>query len=494
MSIELWIADDLFDRLQEHLFQPDGDEHAAVVLAGIHHSERRTRLLARELHVVPAEDFPPGRYGYRQTAARFVAEFGSRAGEQGLAYVALHSHPGAERVVGLSGDDLASHRRLYPHLLDLTGGVPVAGVALGRASAAGEVWMRGSTPVPLDALQIVGPHLNRLTDRPWPASSGTDPRFDRQARLFGASGQGILRAMHVGVIGAGGGGSMLVEQLAHLGVGRLTVVDYDVVKDVNLSRIVGATVRDSEVATKKVDVMERLVHQIDESIEFDGIDGDIADLPIAERLLDCDFLFLATDTITSRLVFNAIVHQYLIPGIQIGAKIEVAADGSVSQVYVAVRPVLPSRGCFQCNSLIDPMRLQEEARTEEERVAQNYLDEAEVVDPSVVSLNGITASHAVNTMLFSVMGFAEPELLSHRLFFPRTGEVLSVLAQKDSECRFCSQLEGAVYGLGDPTSRLPCRRVMSDDAEAGARANRLFGRLPRWARTGLNRALRKAAL
>lgn len=493
MSIELWIADDLFDRLREHLFQPDGDEHAAVVLAGIHRSERRTRLLARELHVVPAEDFPPGRYGYRQTAARVVAEFGSRAGEQGLAYVALHSHPGAERRVGLSADDLASHRRLYPHLLDLTGGVPVAGVALGRASAAGEVWMRGAVPVPLDALQIVGPHLNRLTDQPRPASSGTDPRFDRQARLFGASGQAILRAMKVGVIGAGGGGSMLVEQLAHLGVGRLTVVDYDVVKDVNLSRIVGATVPDAEAATKKVDVMERLVHRIDDSIEFEGIDGDIADLPVAERLLDTDFLFLATDTATSRLVFNSIVHQYLIPGIQIGAKIEVAPDGSVHQVHVAVRPVFPSRGCLQCNSLIDPMRLQEESRTDEERAAQNYLDEPEVIDPSVVTLNGITASHAANTMLFSSMGLAEPELLNHRLFFPRTGEVLSVLAQRDPDCHICSQREGTAYAAGDPASRLPCRRVTRDDAQAVLRTNRLFLRLPNWARTRLNRALRKAA-
>lgn len=287
---------------------------------------------------------------------------------------------------------------------------------------------------------------------------------------------------------------MLIEQLAHLGVGRLTVVDYDVVKDVNLSRIVGATARDAAAATKKIDVMRRFVHQIDESIEFEGIDGDVSDLPVAERLLDTDFLFLATDTATSRLVFNAIVHQYLIPGIQIGAKIEVAADGSVNQVYVAVRPALPSRGCFQCNSLIEPMRLQEEARTEEERVAQNYLDEPEVVDPSVVTLNGITASHAVNAMLFSVTGLAEPELLNHRLFFPRTGEVLSVLAHKDPGCPICSRREDGVYALGDPSTRLPCRRVPTAGSESGARGSRLVDRLSRWVRSSLNRALQRPAL
>lgn len=492
MSMELWIADDIFARLHAHLFQPDGDEHAAVVLAGVHRGERRTRLLARELHLVSAEDFPSGQHGYRQTAARFVAERASRAGEMGLAYVALHSHPGAGRHVGLSGDDLASHQRLYPHLLDLTRGAPVVGAALGQSSATGEVWTRGRSPMPLDALQVVGTHLRRLTDRPRSPQFGSDARFDRQARLFGEAGQTLLRDMHVSVVGAGGGGSMLVEQLAHLGVGRLTVIDYDVVKDVNLSRIVGATSRDARAATKKVDVMERLVRRIDDSIEFEGVDGDIADLPVAERLLECDFMFLATDTVTSRLVFNAIVHQYLIPGIQIGAKIELAKDGSVDQVYLAVRPVLPSRGCFQCNSLIDPMRLQEEARTDEERVAQNYLDEPEVIDPSVVTLNGITASHAANAMLFSLTGLAEPELLNHHLFFPSRGEVLSVQPQKDPTCPVCSQGEGSLYALGDPSSRLPCRTVTTGRFDGRGRRIRGLDRVASWMRSSVIRALRRA--
>ena len=91
------------------------------------------------------------------------------------------------------------------------------------------------------------------------------------------------------------------------------------------------------------------------------MDGDISDLATAEHLPDTDFIFLATDTITSRLIFNAIIHRYLIPGVQIGAKVDIDEKGTISQVYVAVRPVLPDRGCLHCNSLIDPMKLQEEA-------------------------------------------------------------------------------------------------------------------------------------
>lgn len=35
----------------------------------------------------------------------------------------------------------------------------------------------------------------------------------------------------------------------------------------------------------------------------------------------CDYLFLAADSMRARLVFNALVHQYLIPGVQLGSKI-----------------------------------------------------------------------------------------------------------------------------------------------------------------------------
>lgn len=478
MSFELWISDDLFEPLHSHLFQPDEDEHAAVVLAGIHRGSQRTRLLARELHVVPPEHFPPGRNGYRQTAPRFVAELALRASTSDLAYIAVHSHPGARRQVSLSYDDLAAHRRLFPHLLNLTQGAPVAGIALGQQSAAGEVWLPGSPPAPLDALQVVGHRLTRLAARP---SSGAtpDPRFDRQVRLFGPAGQEILRQMHVAVVGAGGGGSMIVEQLAHLGVGRLTVIDFDVVKDVNLSRIVGSVPGD--IGRKKIDVMARLVRAIDETVDFSGVDGDIADLHVAERLLDADFIFLATDTVTSRLVFNAVVHQYLIPGVQVGAKVDVTTSGRLGQVYVAVRPVLPSRGCLQCNSLIDPMHLQREARTDEERDAQNYLNDPDVIDPSVISLNGVAASHAVNVLLFAATGLAQPELFVHRLFFSLAGDVLTVTPKRRSACPFCSHGAASSYARGDPSVRLPCRRPQVEHALADGRPPRQ-PKLPRISR------------
>src|SRR5213076_1749294 len=124
------------------------------------------------------------------------------------------------------------HRRVFPHLLDITNGNPVAGIALGRRSAAGELWTRTGQHE-LERVRVLGERWQTLTSEPSDLSL-TDERFDRQARLFGSEGQAKLRALHIGVIGAGGGGSLLIEALAHLGVGHLTVVDFDRVAKHNL--------------------------------------------------------------------------------------------------------------------------------------------------------------------------------------------------------------------------------------------------------------------
>jgi hypothetical protein len=62
-------------------------------------------------------------------------------------------------------------------------------------------------------------------------------------------------------------------------------------------------------------------------------------------LADVDFLCLASDSMQSRLMFNALVH-----GVQIGAKIAVEKNtGEIDDIFVATRPVFPSPGTQPCS-------------------------------------------------------------------------------------------------------------------------------------------------
>ena len=71
----------------------------------------------------------------------------------------------------------------------------------------------------------------------------------------------------------------------------------------------GASERDAREKRKKVHVARDHAQRIDPSIHFNAIDGDISHSHVARRLLDCDYLLLATDTATARLVANAIAYS-----------------------------------------------------------------------------------------------------------------------------------------------------------------------------------------
>jgi hypothetical protein len=101
------------------------------------------------------------------------------------------------------------------------------------------------------------------------------------------------------------------------------------------------------LSRRKTAIAAGVAHHANRRIHLETVTGDIADPAIAERLTDCDFLFLAADSMRARLVFNALVHQYLIPGAQVGAKVTVdKKTGQVVDVFSVYRPVFPGSGCL----------------------------------------------------------------------------------------------------------------------------------------------------
>jgi hypothetical protein len=465
----------LMEQLHTHLFPGDGDEHGAVIVAGVAETPRGIRLLARELvRARDGVDYVPGQRGYRMLTASFVTDQILRCAAQGLVYLAVHCHSGGE-AVDFSADDLASHERGYPALLDIAYGRPVGGLVVASNAVAGDVWLPGGGRVRLSRTRVVGRPLQTLYPEP-PTRSVADGTYDRQARLFGDRGQAILGAQKVGVIGVGGAGSLIVEYLARLGVGHLVVVDSDRIELTNLPRLVGSTRRDARswltapgrpeplrrlgerLSARKTRIAARVVRQASRSTTVECVDGDLAVDAVARRFVDCDHLFLAADSMRARLAFNALVHQYLIPGAQVGAKVTVNTEtGSVDDVFCVNRPVLPDSGCLWCNGLISPARLQEEALTETERHEQRYVEEAAVRAPSVITLNAVAVAHAVDDYLFSVTGLLRPGTSNrYRRFLPREADFALDEPRKDPSCPECGSCPNGRLALGD-ARRLPTR-------------------------------------
>ena len=185
---------------------------------------------------------------------------------------------------------------------------------------------------------------------------------------------------------------------------------------------------------------------------------DIDEQGIAKRhLADCDFIFLAADTMRAKNIFNALVHQYLIPGIQMGAKVICDGDGKVSQVYAVTRLVTPDAGCLQCNGLINAAKLQDESLSIEERRRQRYVDDEDVVAPSVITLNAATSAQAANDFLFYMTGLAAPNACTDYIYsWPLRRVTSSDRPAKRPDCPDCGRLPHSRFARGD-NRRLPVK-------------------------------------
>src|SRR5581483_5935397 len=216
----LTIDEPLFRKLHEHLFPGDGDEHGAVIAAGIAETESGYRLLAREVFLArDGVDYVPGQRGYRALTAQFVAEASHYCAEENLCYLAVHCHRGSDEV-DFSGDDMRSHERGYPALLDITRGGPVGALVFAQNAIAGDIWTKRGR-YQLEYATIVGTKIRKLYPRRSLNSKTADAIYDRNTRLFGDAGQEILKNLKIGIVGLGGGGSLLNEWLARLGVGHI---------------------------------------------------------------------------------------------------------------------------------------------------------------------------------------------------------------------------------------------------------------------------------
>ena len=302
-----------------------------------------------------------------------------------------------------------------------------------------------------------------------------DPTYDRQARLFGDNGQRILRDTHVGIVGLGGVGSLLAQDLAMLGVGYFVLVDPDRVARSNIPRIVGARRWHARTwltrnpwpawvqqlarksATYKTKLARRVIHRANRSATMVTHETDMLDPEATASLLSCEYIFLAADSMRARLLFNAIAHQYLIPGVQIGSKVTIEkSSGDVTNVHAVVRPVLPESGCLWCNRIINPAKLQEEGQTEQELNAQRYIDDPTVVAPSVITLNAVGAAQAANDFMLYMTGLTLPTAKrSYVRFHPLRRDVVFDNPSSSADCTECSIANGSRFAHGDEGPRLP---------------------------------------
>jgi tRNA A37 threonylcarbamoyladenosine dehydratase len=133
-------------------------------------------------------------------------------------------------------------------------------------------------------------------------------RFGGISRLYGVDGAQRLRQANVCVVGIGGVGSWVVEALARTGVGRIVMIDLDMVAESNTNRQIHAL--DDVYGQAKVDAMADRVRAINPNCETSCIEDFVTPENVA-LLLNQGFTVVidAIDQVRSKAAMIAFCRQ-----------------------------------------------------------------------------------------------------------------------------------------------------------------------------------------
>jgi adenylyltransferase/sulfurtransferase len=138
-------------------------------------------------------------------------------------------------------------------------------------------------------------------------------RFDRQIILeeINEEGQEKIKDTSVFIAGAGGLGSVISIYLAAAGIGRMCIVDQDVVEASNLNRQVLHWEKD--IGIKKVFSASEKLKQLNSHTQIDIIDGIITEKNAKALAAGFDLIVDALDNMPTRYILNRAAISLKIP-------------------------------------------------------------------------------------------------------------------------------------------------------------------------------------
>ena len=218
-----------------------------------------------------------------------------------------------------------------------------------------------------------------------------------------------------------------------LGIGRLVIVDNDIVKYLNLNRILNATANDAEMGRSKVEVIGAAIDRAGLGTIVESYPTNLYNPDAVRAVAGCDIVFGCVDTSEGRFLANLLATFYVLPFIDLGVALEADDAGAITQVCGYIHYIQPgasslvSRGAISMDDVrAEGLKRQNPAFFEDQRQA-GYIRNVQEERPAVISVNTVVAGLAVNELLARLHGFRdEPNRdyatvgisISQLLFYP----------------------------------------------------------------------------
>jgi proteasome lid subunit RPN8/RPN11 len=440
VSHSLTLIEPVYAEIEAHVAKTPHVEVAGFVFAKTSNTGSDTRFIAREFRPVDRAHIIKQSASEISVTSQAYCPALQHADESKQSFWFFHSHP--KGITQFSRRDNEEETKLFrtafvraPNQIGHGSLVlPRDGLPFGR------VWLSDGRKIPLDRVRVIGARFI-FADTESDQRPPILPFFDRQVRAFGPDVQRLLERLRIGVVGCGGTGSAVCEQLLRLGIGTLGVYDGGDFESSNANRVYGSITNDDGVA--KVKIIERLVKTSGLPTNIKVFNSSIYHRETALTLREYDIIFGCTDDEFGRSILNQLALRYAIPVLDLGVKVD-SKDEIIQSVTGRVTMLYPGTACLFCRGRINPQRVAEESRAfftpdeARELRRQGYAHELVAPNPAVIPFTSAVASSAVSELLHRLTGFMgldRPTTEIIHLFHQTEIGRNSVAGSADCQCR-----------------------------------------------------------
>ncbi len=437
-----------YEEIQTHLLVNNGETESAGFMFVVPRSHDDDTQVYEHVEwcPVPPEGFCENSWSHLELTDEFKAGVIKRAHDLGAAVVEFHSHLGRQPA-RFSPLDRRGLREFVPHVRWRLKNRPYFAVVFTRKDFDGLAWIADDDQPQHISGIVAGDKLFQPTRLS--SLVADEVRYDRNVRFFGQTGQDSLETARVAVVGVGGLGTHVVQQLALLGVGELVLIDPEKVDETNCNRYVGLRQFDPVPGMRKIDLGKRIAEEINADIDVITVAEYLRNQRAFDAVIESDYVFGCLDNDGARLVLNELCLAHRKPYFDLASDIVEGGTRYGGRVCV----VGDDAGCLVCYDELDVRAAQIDLMDVEQRQdhAEIYgipLSELGRIGPSVVSINGLVASLGVTEFLLTATGaLVQPRRVLK--YYGERGVVTIPSKNPDVDCFHCSAAkdEGQRAGL-----------------------------------------------
>lgn len=453
--IKLAISFQHHEQLRAHFFPGDNLEAAAILICA---RSSTHRYVVNQILPVPYTDCSirlEDRISWPGMAIEVAID---QAVPESLSIILIHSHPSG--LFDFSAIDDDSDRKVIPSIFE---------------ASDSNVTPHGSAIMTPDGAILARLYDHKLVATMFSsvACSGDDiliwhidktGRRNKTPMAFSTAMGQDLKKLTACVVGVSGTGSIVVEQLARLGIGRLILIDFDRIEFKNLNRILNVTIEDASNEHFKVDRISSVIKTYRDDIEILSLTSNIAERDAIELTGQADVLFCCVDSFEGRHICDRMSSTFLQPLFDVAVTIPTRQkEGecvAVGDVYGRVDYIKPGGSTLSDRQVYSPEALHREYMQKvapsdyNVQVAEGYIKGVVDEAPSVISLNMRAASDCVMEFIARLYPFRhEPNRLRARTLFSLAASEEDHFSENMFSCTVNPYLG---RGLIEPLLGKPC--------------------------------------